>query len=227
MNSEGGRPDPAPVSCNVWWATAQPLAADQRALLSPFERDRSEVFRQPGDRNRSLTGAWLLRRAVGDALDTEPAELRIDRRCAHCGEQHGAPRVLGHDVHVSVSHSGQQVAVAVATGAPVGVDVEQISAIDLTELRSMLLAPTETASSPSEFFQLWVRKEAVVKATGDGLGASLSDIAIGANGRVTAYPGRLELVAQVQNLTAAPGYAAAVALLTAGPVDLRVGGDLR
>ena len=55
----------------------------------------------------------------------EPADISFDRTCRECGRPHGKPVLRHGALEFSVAHSGDLVAVAVAT-APVGVDVEQL-----------------------------------------------------------------------------------------------------
>src|SRR5207253_8090188 len=101
-----------------------------------------------------------------------------DRRCTECGKPHGKPRVLADEMvlDASISHSGNRVAVALSTGGPVGIDVEEL-APDPVGVPQLALSPTELkrlqALPPQDqeigFITMWVRKEAVLKATGHGL----------------------------------------------------------
>jgi 4'-phosphopantetheinyl transferase len=181
------------------------------------ERARREALRRDEDRARFTVAAALLRLAVAGSLAVPPADVVIDRACPTCGKQHGRPRLPGDERYVSVSHSGQKVAVAVTTVAPVGVDVELIAPVNVAGLSRHVLAPAERADSLAEFYAHWTRKEAVVKATGDGLRAPLEEVVVGADGRVAGYPGRPELVAVVVDLAPGAGYAGALALLTGAP----------
>jgi 4'-phosphopantetheinyl transferase len=135
--------------------------------------------------------AWALARTVlGAHTGVPPAALQIDRTCPGCGAQHGKPRLPATpDLHVSVSHSGTCVVVAVLTGAAVGVDVEEFGQPDPDELEDtagLVLAPEERrelARLPARhraqaFATYWTRKEAVVKATGQGLTAPLAELVV-------------------------------------------------
>ena len=95
--------------------------------------------------------------------------------------QHGAPlatrRGLDVGLHVSISHSGGQVACAVAS-VPVGVDIErQGRSRDLLRLAENLYAPAfcralesdDAASREQRFFRRWTLDEARAKAVGRGL----------------------------------------------------------
>jgi 4'-phosphopantetheinyl transferase len=131
-----------------------------------------------------------------------------------------------------VTHSGDLVAVAVAR-TPVGVDVEQLDGRvrplggdgDTQALARLVLADDEQAAlaavGPSararEFLAAWTRKEAVTKATGDGLRVSFSDVVIVTDERgprlvAWPYPQPPDSVSLV-DLEAAAGYVAALAVL--------------
>lgn len=199
-------------SCVVWWAapTAAPALV---ALLDEHERERHSRFRRAADAGRYLAAHALVRLAL-DPRD--PAALRFDRTC-RCGQQHGKPRLVGGGPAFSLTHAGDLVGVAVHDG-PVGVDVERVRPLsDLAAMAAHACSPAETAEAtaggPESFFRLWTRKEAVLKATGDGLSTAMSDLTVGPAG-VThwpAAPGPIWLT----DLSPAPGHPAAVAGLGA------------
>lgn len=79
---------------------------------------------------------------------------------------------------LSVSHSGEWVVVAFTKSAPVGIDVEQMNPnVDVMKMAEGVLTDIEIAQVmklPNEqkiegFLTYWTRKEAVLKATGEGL----------------------------------------------------------
>lgn len=131
----------------VWWAGLSSARVGLEDLLDTGERTRLAGLDLPADRARFLLGAALLRTAAGRAVGMPPDRVEIDRSCAQCGEPHGAPRVAGGP-HLSVSHSGVLVVVAVCVDAAVGVDVQRVSD----------LAGRDAVS--------WTRQEARFKACG-------------------------------------------------------------
>ena len=158
--------------------------------------------------------------------------MRFDRTCRSCGQPHGKPVARGNGFEHSVTHSGDLVAVAVAR-APVGVDVEQLDGRarplggdgDPQALARLVLADGErdalAAVRPADrtraFMVAWTRKEAVTKATGDGLRVSFSDVVVaGAPGtpRLVSwpYPKAPESVSLL-DLEADTGYVAALAVI--------------
>lgn len=165
-----------PSDCYIWWADPRSRPVDElAAVLSDAEAERAAGLLRPEDRRRFVTAAWLLRTVVAAQLGTDPRAVAIHRRCPDCGGAHGRPRITGtaRPLHVSVTHAGDRVAVAVCA-AEVGVDVEQISE---AEISRSSLAPGEWAAlralppyrRRAGFAAMWVRKEAALKATGHGL----------------------------------------------------------
>ena len=212
------------ASCEVWWASLPSIRPWHADLLDPAETARLERFRRPADRQRSLLGAALLRLAAGQRQCRAPAALTVDRSCPQCGAPHGRPQVAG--LHVSVSHSGDLVTVAVTEAGPVGVDVEQITGIEPTELAASVLTAAEAGqvADAEGFLRLWTRKEAVLKATGDGLAVPMTDIEVTGPreaARLLRYASRPGLAVQLHDLAPATGYLASVAVLASAPVAVR------
>jgi len=121
-----------------------------------------------------------MRGALGRYLGQPPSTITILRTCSGCGRLHGKPRLaprLG-PIELSVSHGGDRVVVAVTWDTPVGVDVEPISAdLPVDKLLPQVLTPREAEAlnglsgmgRVTGFLTYWTRKEAVVKALGEGL----------------------------------------------------------
>lgn len=209
---------PGPLFDVTLWtidlSTAPPLAEPER-VLAPAEMWRAERLLRPADRRRALAAAYLLRAAASTLLQIPPRRVSVRRRC-HCGST-GHGRAVVEGLGCSVSHSGDLVMVGV-TSAPVdvGVDVEEIRGHDAEPIGEFLLAPGEQTRTVAQVLALWCRKEAVVKATGDGLLVALREIRLGDVGdgrwQVRAYRGQ-ESDAYVTDVCPRPGYVAAVACL--------------
>jgi 4'-phosphopantetheinyl transferase len=191
--------------CQVWWARPDDVDPRHDALLAPADLRRRDRLRQAADRRRLTAAAALVRVVVGAHAGMPPADLWIDRTCPGCGEQHGKPRLPAlPDVQISVSHSAHSIVVAVGLDAPVGVDVEEVGRFDPAELEGLAagtLAPEERADLARQpaarraraFTTYWTRKEAVVKATGDGIGVGLDRIVVSPPSsppRLLQWPGR-------------------------------------
>ncbi|MBC3191249.1 4'-phosphopantetheinyl transferase superfamily protein [Pseudonocardia sp. C8] len=186
------------MTVTVWWAApVDPEArSDLVPLLDDHERARMGALRRTEDRARYLAAHALARLVLATHLDTDPAALDLDRTC-RCGAPHGKPRLAGRadDPGFSLTHSGALVGVAVGAG-PVGIDVERHRTLsDLDGLARHALSPAERAAGPvgaGGFLVTWARKEALLKATGEGLASPMDAITLTAPGgpaRILDWPG--------------------------------------
>jgi 4'-phosphopantetheinyl transferase len=208
--------------CRVWWA--HPVAPDAAPalveLLDRTERARLARFRRPADAARYLAAHALTRLVLADSVGRAAAELAFDRTC-RCGEQHGKPTLPGGP-GFSFTHAGDLVGLAVHDG-PVGLDVEQVRPLhDLAAMAAHACSPAESVADEAAFFTLWTRKEALLKATGEGLATPMSSITLDADG-VAAWtgPDAPDAPTWLRDLRPDPGYPAAAAGLGAAPSDLR------
>lgn len=161
-------PGPGPVrDVDVWLLRLDDTAAglaDAHGLALPTggsavewldadERARAASLRDATDRQRWLLSHVALRLLVGRVLDRHPADVAWRREpCRRCGGPHGRPVVVdGGGLHLSLSRAGSTALVALRHGQPVGVDVER------------------RAPAPDDALLRWVRTEAVLKSTGEGL----------------------------------------------------------
>ncbi|WP_035860976.1 4'-phosphopantetheinyl transferase family protein [Cryptosporangium arvum] len=206
----------APGECQVWWA--RPLTGDVpgglAALLDPLEQGRRAAYRRDADRARFTVAASLLRVVGGAHLGLPPAQVAITRTCPDCDRPHGRPALPVAGWECSVSHSGDRVAVAVGRTGPLGVDVEEAASRANAGLREMVLADDERGD---DFVTYWVRKEAVLKATGEGLRVGLTEIVVTAPDSgpalVRAHRADLPARATLRTLTPGDGYRACLAAL--------------
>src|SRR4051794_37321895 len=112
------------LDCHVLWARPSAGWAVADGWLDAAERGRRDALLRAEDKARFVTAAGLLRLAVAERLGIAPGAVAVDRACPDCERPHGRPAVPGAGLEVSVSHSGDLVAVALVAGeTPVGVDV--------------------------------------------------------------------------------------------------------
>jgi len=213
------------VGTEVWWASRAGYRDELTELFDETERARFDAYRRNQDKERFAVGCALAKQVVAGRLGTSPSVVKFDRSCAECGRMHGKPRVAGAEL--SISHSGDAVLVT-AADAPCGADVEELAGErDVSGLSRLVLGDGEHAADEREFLRAWTRKEAVTKATGDGLRVPFSQVIVaGEPPRVRSwpYPGAPEEVTLL-DLDAPPGYLAALAVL--GPVgDIVVHNDV-
>lgn len=207
----------------VWWARTTDARPGLVGELNAVERERLAAYTRDEDKNRFLAGCAIVRRVLATKLEVSPADVILDRTCPDCGRHHGKVGVEG--MQLSVSHSGDRIVVAFHPSAAVGVDVELIDpAIDADSLASVSLSDVEAAElagfAPTAraraFTQYWTRKEAVVKATGDGIRADLRKVIVSAPDQPAAlreWAGRSGPV-QLVDLQAGVEYAATLAILS-------------
>jgi 4'-phosphopantetheinyl transferase len=142
-------------------------------LLVDAERARADRYRFADDRRRSIVARAATRRIAGRYLDADPRALEIVE------EEHGKPVLLHREIEFNASHSGELVALAFAKETPVGIDVEHrrhlSDALGLARryFSAEELAIVAAASDiDAAFLAIWTAKEAIVKASGEGIGAS-------------------------------------------------------
>lgn len=216
----GGLPPLRDDACQVWWASPRQRRAWHDDLLDGAERARRDRLRRAEDRDRFVVAVALTRIVVASHLGVAARRVQIDRTCPQCGEPHGKPRLTCNPALLafSLSHSGDRVVVAVVPrAAPVGVDVEALVApADPVGLSRLVLSPAERAAfdlvDPRDrgdaLLRFWTRKEAVVKATGDGLNEPLTNLTVTApeqDPRLLHWTARPECVPQITLYDLHPG----------------------
>ncbi len=202
-----------------------PEVADRcRDALDDSERARAAAFLSQRDRQQYTVAHGALRILAARELRAAPAELRWDRG------PYGKPELAApwSQVSTSLSHSADLVAVAIAAGRAVGVDIQQlVPRLDIVALSARFYPPAEaayvaTGRDPSaraeRFTCLWSRKEAVVKAAGGRLWPNLRITVLGRDAVRCAEPPGAYRVADVPAPT---GFRAAVALAGAAPFIIR------
>jgi 4'-phosphopantetheinyl transferase len=192
-------------------------------VLSDGERARRTGLWDGRHRAQFTVAAALLRLVAAPLTARTAAGVVVDRSCPSCGRPHGRPRLPGTGLHVSISHSGATVAVAVSHAGEVGVDVQQVVDESVQELSPLVLAESEArhVAVARDFFTYWTRKEALVKATGDGVAVPLGAVVVtppGTPPRLLGYPRPGGLAAQLRDLSPELGYVGAVAVLGPGPL---------
>lgn len=150
-----------------------PATAQDAALLSTEERDRSARFAFDHLRQRYVLAHAALRRVLGQALSRDPASL-----VWQLGAQ-GKPSLLGGEgLHFNLSHSDDVAVLALSTHHEVGIDVEihhqqrdaaNLSQAVLTESERAWMFAGGPADLDRRFLCCWTRKEACIKAIGSGL----------------------------------------------------------
>jgi 4'-phosphopantetheinyl transferase len=217
---------------HVWCVSLDQPASSLQQLaqtLSEDERTRAERFYFEQDRKRFIVGRGLLRTLLGRYLDIEPDRLQF------CYGSRGKPvlaeTINGGTLCFNLSHSQGLALYAFTYNRQIGIDLECVRPMPEAEQIVKRFFSTREHSAfcalPSSqkheaFFHCWTRKEAYLKATGDGLAQSLDQIEVsltpGEPAKLLSIKGDPHQASRwsLQELKPASGYVAALALEGSG-----------
>jgi 4'-phosphopantetheinyl transferase len=190
-----------------------------RALLSDEELGRAQRFIQPLHGTR-FTRSHAALRLILSRYAGQPPEALVFAKGGG-----GKPNLADHPaIRFNLAHSEEATVVAVARADEIGVDVEALRPMDDADgLVERFFSPHEfgaymalpPARREAAFFTAWTRKEAYVKALGEGLATPLDSFSVN-----TDVPARLlepvEPVWTFRHLDLSPGYVGALASPVAG-----------
>ena len=213
---------------HVWQASLHVPTSCLRAFedtLAADERARAERFYFQKHREHFIAGRGLLRDILSRYLDREPDQLRF------CYNAYGKPSLIeetsAEGLCFNLSHSHEMALYALTRGREIGVDIEYFRPdVETEKLAKRFFSPREAAvlrTLPEHlrkegFFNCWTRKEAYIKAEGQGMSIPLSTF------DVSLTPGEPAALLRTQNhpqetshwslqaLNPEPGYAAALAV---------------
>jgi 4'-phosphopantetheinyl transferase len=177
---------------HVWFAFMDDMVPSFRSFLATLAADeisKTGRFHFQKDRDRYVLTRGLLREILSRYRGSRPGELQF------CYSAHGKPALIAErgDERLSfnLSHANAAVVYAVTRGREVGVDLEYVSGdIDDRELAERCFSPREASALrllPSglrqkAFMTCWTRKEAYIKASGEGLSLNLESFDVLAQG---------------------------------------------
>ncbi len=164
-------------------------AAQFRPLLDPVECARADRYRFDADRNRFTTARGVLRKLLARYTNLDERELGFTT--SRHGKPAIDPNVSGIPIEFNVSHSGALALIAFTARHAVGVDVEEIGRrVSDEKIAERFFSPDEVARLRDlpeadrrvAFFRCWTRKEAFIKAHGDGLSLPLDSFSVTLDG---------------------------------------------
>jgi 4'-phosphopantetheinyl transferase len=176
---------------DIWFVNIDRLASDLQdfeTALSPEEMTRAQRFLSSRDRNRYVVQHGVLRKLLAGYVGCDPCQVDIR------SNENGKPYLAGpkNDILIqySISHSEDFAAYAFGLIDSIGVDIEKIrefpDMLDVVEEHFTQQETHEIFSCPNDqrlklFYRFWTRKEAVLKAQGEGLLRALDsvDVAFG------------------------------------------------
>jgi 4'-phosphopantetheinyl transferase len=209
--------------------------AVREGILDPEEIARMRRYIQEKHRERFAARRTALRSILGRYLDVAPGGVRF--HYAPRGKPALEPRAHPLDLEFNVSDSEDLALIGIARGRRIGVDIERVRPVkEMAAIAESHFAAEErevfrslsdaTGTGPSArvlgFYNAWTRKEAWLKARGDGLWAPLDGFA------VTLAPGESPRLIDVRGepgesarwsflaLEAAAGFLASVAVEAVG-----------
>lgn len=149
-------------------------------IIAPDERSRAEKFHFQKDRERFIIARGILREIIGRYLQQPPARLRFDY------SEYGKPALAGSEdaesFRFNISHSHELALYAFTRDREIGLDVEridedvaceQIAERFFSEREVLMLRALPVYQRREAFFNCWTRKEAYIKARGEGLSLPL------------------------------------------------------
>jgi 4'-phosphopantetheinyl transferase len=169
---------------HIWLARLDVSEKEQAAyarLVAPDESARAERFHFEHDRRFFVAGRGILRILLGRYLACPPERL------AFLYGLKGKPSLPGTVLEFNLAHSGGLAVFTVACGGAVGIDLERVRPVpDFDRIMNSFFAAAEihaisalpAADQLRAFFTCWTRKEAYLKATGDGITVRLDRFSV-------------------------------------------------
>jgi 4'-phosphopantetheinyl transferase len=182
-------PPPA-EGISLWWCELQRTPSELAVIartLSAAEIARAARFGTDALRHRWMAGRAALRQVLAMTLGIAPSEVAIRRG------MRGRPELTEGSARIdfNVSHTRDVALMAIAHDAPpstrIGVDIEHRERkVGVDMLAKKFLAPREreriAGLSPDarrrQFLHYWTCKEAMSKATGDGIVAPFGQLEV-------------------------------------------------
>ena len=194
-------------------------------FLSDDERRRAGRFHFDRDRRRYIVRRGMLRLIIGSYIDMAPSRLQFFS--GHRGKPYLKTSSGNLPLQFNLAHSQEIALCAFTRRREIGIDVEyvrdipdaeQIALTTFSSLENEILKSLPAYQRQEAFFNCWVRKEAYIKAIGDGLYQALDrfdvSLAPGEPARLVSVEGNAEHTSAwcMKSLTPAEGYVAALAV---------------
>jgi 4'-phosphopantetheinyl transferase len=170
---------------HVWLASLDRRQSELKffeSILAKDEMDRAKRFYFQKDRERFIAGRGLLRVILSSYVGVPPGEIFFTYG------SNGKPGLKRQDgqpaIDFNLAHSGGTAIFAITQDRAVGIDIESVKyEFPVESVAERFFSEAEVAALrrlPEQmkkiaFFKCWTRKEAFIKALGDGLSCPLSD----------------------------------------------------
>ncbi|PPD31756.1 MAG: 4-phosphopantetheinyl transferase [Methylomonas sp.] len=163
------------------------------SIMSEQEKQKANTFKLDAMRTRYIAVRTTLRQVLASYLGSDPVKLEFK------AAEHGKPFLVCESLHFNLSHTANQLVIAVANFPHIGIDIEEIKSrsnfeslaarsLSVNELKAWRHL-TEDAQRQS-FYRLWTKKEAFMKAVGRGLAMGLQqcEVELASGGQLKTIP---------------------------------------
>lgn len=148
------------------------------AYLTEAEKVKCNRFIQQADMDRFTLGRYLLRSILPKYIPDLPPLFEL------LFTETNKPYLSNTEVQFNLSHSGEIVVLAISN-KPIGIDIEHIKPVmDMAGVMQVCFNEQEiesinSSSNPQfRFYEFWTRKEAILKATGEGIATNLLGLTV-------------------------------------------------
>ena len=198
-----------------------PQIDDLGETLSADECDRAKRFYFERDRQRFIAGRGMLRNILSRYLGIAPNQIEF------CYGKRGKPALRNESICFNLSHSQGLALYAITLDRIVGIDLEQVRSMPdaeaiaksfFSQREYAVLQGMPTNEKQAAFLNCWTRKEAFLKAIGDGLYKPLDQIEVSflpdEPARLLSIAGDVESASRwsILHLIPAAGYVGALAI---------------
>ncbi|MEY3288945.1 MAG: hypothetical protein RLZZ419_1187 [Pseudomonadota bacterium] len=169
----------------VWYGTVAAKDKDYLIywrMLDEAEQKQAQKFKQVLLQQRYVVIHGRLRQLLGQLLNQAPEKISIKK------SEYGKPYLVDYpELAFNISHTADKVVIALGWNCHLGIDIEICKPrINVSGLVNKCFAKEEIAywtllpevQKTQEFYRFWTRKEAFVKATGQGIISGLNNCVV-------------------------------------------------
>ncbi len=219
---------PVADAVDIWRIPLDLAATDiekYHACLNEEELARAAKLKIREKQNQFVVSRAYLKTILSRILDKETRQIKIQHTAQ--GKPYIKEQYQGEEIHFNLSHSETQAIIALTLSQEIGIDIQKIEANkDYTSLSQRFFSTQEKVELEDinadnlscYFYTCWARKEAFIKAVGEGLAYGLNNFDVSVEPECTLS--QIKLHQHLENnlswfnitVDCEPGYAAALAI---------------